>query len=87
MSLQVIKKIQLKRVLQILLKIDQQLNGTLWCNNTMWNFVFQNAAGWLTLGFLKVCFNENFVIVSGDLYLFFCDIIQFWIIYEELISR
>lgn len=29
MSLQVIKKIQLKRVLQILLKIDQQLNGTL----------------------------------------------------------
>lgn len=29
MSLQVIKKIQLKRVLQILLNIDQQLNGTL----------------------------------------------------------
>ena len=31
MSLQVIKKIQLKRVLQILLKIDQQLNGTIQC--------------------------------------------------------
>ena len=38
-------------------------------------------------GFLELCYNENFVIVSSALYLFFCDIIQFWIIYEELITR